>query len=358
MSKRQRKIQGRFVPLPVAILDARAWRAMNSTARVLWIELRRKLRHGGLNNGKIWLACRPAAKAIGASKDTVAHRFVELEHYGFLRKTAEGFLGVDGRGIAAKYRFTDLAYGTHPPTRDFEKWDGELFVYAPRRAARKKQKPILTTRTPRPKNQDIRKAGNGGSVCPTAPDIGAASDRPKNQDISRLPLHTAPVEQDQGSSTARAPAVAHAAGGAGSSPAPDAEPAEPSIATNGVNARRKHWSTPTVEEIPWDALPTEMRMLALGVSAPDLAPEGAPVAALETFRVSHPDAARYAVVLQNMREQRGDAAANAEMVWELGNTAMVPPGEIQRELERIQRLAGPSVHRRAPLDPTNTMEKR
>jgi hypothetical protein len=97
-------------------------------------------------------------------------------------------------------------------------------------------------------------------------------------------------------------------------------------------------------------LPTEMRMLALGlpdaadVSAPDLAPEVAPVAALETFRVSHPDAARYAVVLQNMREQRGDAAANAEMVWELGNTAMVPPGEIQRELERIQRLAWPSVH--------------
>ena len=124
------------------------------------------------------------------------------------------------------------------------------------------------------------------------------------------------------------------------------------------------WSTPTVEEVPWDTLPTEMRMLVLGlpdaadVSAPDLAPEVAPVAALETFRVSHPDAARYAVVLQNMREQRGDAAANAEMVWELGNTAMVPPGEIQRELERIQRLAGPSVHRRAPLDPTNTMEKR
>ena len=345
MSKRQRKIQGRFVPLPVAILDARAWRAMNSTARVLWIELRRKLRHDGLNNGKIWLACRPAAEAIGASKDTVAHRFVELEHFGFLRKTAEGFLGVDGRGIAAKYRFTDLAYGTHPPTRDFEKWGGELFVYAPRRAARKKQKPVLKTRTPRPKNQDIRTGKNGGSVCPRTSDIGAASHCPKNQDISRLPLHTAPAEQDQGSSTARAPAAAHAAGGAGSSPAPDAKP----DLTNGT-VEKKPWSTPTVEEIPWDALPTEMRMLALGlpdaadVSAPDLAPEVAPVAALETFRVSHPDAARYAVVLQNMREQRGDAAANAEMVWELGNTAMVPPGEIQRELERIQRLAGPSVH--------------
>jgi len=24
---------------------------------------------------------------------------------------------VNGRGIAAKYRFTDLSHGTHPPTR-------------------------------------------------------------------------------------------------------------------------------------------------------------------------------------------------------------------------------------------------
>jgi hypothetical protein len=43
----------------------------------------------------------------------------------------EGSPGSDGRGIAAKYRFTDLAHGTHPPTRDYEKWDGELFAYTP-----------------------------------------------------------------------------------------------------------------------------------------------------------------------------------------------------------------------------------
>src|SRR5262245_15467351 len=41
--KRKRKINGPFVPLPLAILDAPAWRAMDFTARALWIELRRKL---------------------------------------------------------------------------------------------------------------------------------------------------------------------------------------------------------------------------------------------------------------------------------------------------------------------------
>jgi hypothetical protein len=234
--KRKRMSKGPFVAIPKAIMATPAWRAMTPEGRLLWIELRGWLRNDGLNNGKVRLSCRGGAEAIGLHKDTIAHRFVELEHFGFLRKTAEGFLGSDGRGIAAKYRFTDLAHGTHAATRDYEKWDRSPFVYTPRRPGRKKQKPVLPRRTPRPTAQDIRKAGNGGSVCPTAQDIGAAPRCPTAQDIgaaprcpiapdiSRSPYPPARGAMDQGSSTARAPAVAHAAGGAGSSPAPDAKP--------------------------------------------------------------------------------------------------------------------------------------
>jgi hypothetical protein len=229
--KRKRKINGPFVPLPLAILDAPAWRAMNPTARILWIELRRKLRNDGLNNGKIWLACRPAAKALGADKETIAYRYAELEHYGFLRKTTEGFLGVDGYGIAPHWRFTDLAHGTHPPTRDFEKWDGELFVYSLRR----RQNPVRKTRTPRTENPDIRKSRNGGALCTENPDIGRASRCPENPDISRLPLPTAAVRQDQGSSS-RAPATAQT-GDAGSNPAPDAKPDLTAMVLAIVHAR-------------------------------------------------------------------------------------------------------------------------
>jgi hypothetical protein len=223
--KRKRKINGPFVAIPLEILDAPAWCAMDFIARALWIELRRKLRNYGLNNGKIFLSCRNAEK-IGANKDTIARRFVELEHYGFLRKTSEGFLGSDGFGIAPHYRFTDLAHGTYPPTREFEKWNGELFVYTPRRAARKnraarkKQIPVLSGRTLRIVSSDIRTAPGEGSVCIVPSDIGDASKCPVPSDISRLPLPAAGEAQIQGSSTVRAPAQA---GDAGSSPAPVAK---------------------------------------------------------------------------------------------------------------------------------------
>jgi hypothetical protein len=138
---RKRKSKGPFVAVPKAILNAPAWRAMSPEGRLLWIDLRGWLRNDGLNNGKVHRSCRDAAEALGLHKDTIARRFVENEHYGFLRKTAEGFLGSDGRGIAAKYRFTDLFHGAHPPSREFEKWTGELFVYTPAEAISKNRIP-------------------------------------------------------------------------------------------------------------------------------------------------------------------------------------------------------------------------
>jgi hypothetical protein len=215
--KGKRKSKGPFVAVPKAILNAPAWRAMSPEGRLLWIDLRGWLRNDGLNNGKVHRSCRDAAEALGLHKDTIARRFVENEHYGFLRKTAEGFLGSDGRGIAAKYRFTDLAHGAHPPSRDFEKWTGELFVYTPRRGDRKKQNPVLPRRTPCPTASDIQTAPGEGSVCPVPSDIGSALKCPTAPDISRLPFPSAGDEGTQGSLTVRAPAQA---GGAGSSPAP------------------------------------------------------------------------------------------------------------------------------------------
>src|SRR5262249_40000259 len=155
MAKRQRQIKGPFVAIPLTILDSPAWRTMDSIARLLWIALRRKLRNDGLNNGKIYLSCRSAAKEIGANRDTINRRYAELVHYGFLRKTTEGFLGIDGRGIAPHYRFTDLVHGTHPATKNYEKWDGVIFEKPPRKSGWKKQNPVPQRKTPRPVAQDI-----------------------------------------------------------------------------------------------------------------------------------------------------------------------------------------------------------
>jgi hypothetical protein len=242
MSKHKRQSKGPYVAVPKAILDAPAWRAMSPEGRLLWIDLRGWLRNDGLNNGKMLRSCRAAAKSLGFNRDTIAHKFAENEHYGFLRKTSDGFLGSDGRGIAAKYRFTDLAHGTHPPTRDFEKWDGEIFVYTPRRPKKNsltstkpwkaegmsraawyrkrrgigrgvRQNPVLSHRTPRPVSPDIQSHPSGGSVCLVSPDIESHDNCPVSPDISRLPLGGAVV---RGSSAVRAPVKA---GGAGSSPA-------------------------------------------------------------------------------------------------------------------------------------------
>jgi len=186
--KRKRQSKGPYVAVPKAITATPAWRTTSAEGRLLWIELRGWLRNDGLNNGKVCRSCRAAAKSLGFNKETIAHKFAELEHYGFLRKTSPGFLGADGRGIAAKYRFTDLAYGTHPPTRDFEKWDGELFAYTPRRDRRAKQNPVRARRTPRTGAPYLRMVPGKGSVCTSAPDIGTAAKCTAAPDISRLPL--------------------------------------------------------------------------------------------------------------------------------------------------------------------------
>src|SRR5215471_12761103 len=63
---------------------------------------------------------------------SVRRWFRELEHYGFIVKTAAACLGVDGDGIAAHWRLTEChsfdSKGTHiAATRDFDRWDGTPF---------------------------------------------------------------------------------------------------------------------------------------------------------------------------------------------------------------------------------------
>jgi hypothetical protein len=230
--RRQRPSNGPHVQIPKTIMTAPAWRSMSFGARLLWIELRGWLRNDRLNNGRQHLSCRDAARALGTkSTRSIVRWYAENEHHGFLRKTAEGFLGSDGFGIAAKYRFTDLAYGTHPPTRDYEKWESKMFVDTARRGGQKKQNPVSPRDSPRAPQGHIRKAGVGGAVCAPQGHIGELTRCAPQGHISRLPFPGVAKGKDQGSSTARAPAHA---GGAGSSPAPDA---------------KLPWSTPVLTEV-------------------------------------------------------------------------------------------------------------
>jgi len=335
------KIDGPFAPRLITMLKSPAYRALSLSAHRILARLEIELyQHGGEDNGKLIVTYDHFVEH-GIDRDAIAPALRELEALGFIEIPERGRAG--NWHEPSKYRLTYRPVGRARPTHEWGHVQTMEQAQAIARAARKTAAENLELQSGKtgvsgPENPDQKTAFSG----PENPDYGLVRKTP-TPSISRVHVSMADTGLPP-KARLREPAVN------GVEHEPTATVPLDVQEFDRLRSEPAPWSTPTVEEVPWDTLPTEMRMLVLGlpdaadVSAPDLAPEVAPVAALETFRVSHPDAARYAVVLQNMREQRGDAAANAEMVWELGNTAMVPPGEIQRELERIQRLAGPSVH--------------
>src|SRR5262245_11149340 len=88
-----------FVPVIRTTIASPAWKATSYGARCLYIVLRSYLRIDNLNNGKVYRSYRDAGNDLGTrSLRSLGRWFLELEHYGFIVKTAEGALGVDGEG--------------------------------------------------------------------------------------------------------------------------------------------------------------------------------------------------------------------------------------------------------------------
>jgi hypothetical protein len=165
--QRKKLIPGHFVPLLTATMATPAWRAMSFGARLVYVGLRAKMYHDARNNGTFYLSCRAAAKALGTkSTRSVVRWLAELEHYGFVRKTGEGFLGLNGRGIAARYCLTEYAHGTNSPTRDFEQWNGELFAYTPRRPVAKNRSRVPQGHTRVPQGYIRRGVQGLVRMCP------------------------------------------------------------------------------------------------------------------------------------------------------------------------------------------------
>jgi hypothetical protein len=153
----RRKDKGRlppFVAVDREMMRSPAWRAMSCGARILYIHLKLRWRSQSQNNGRLYLSHRDAQQEMGGSnRESISRWFRELEHYGFIVKTADGSLGVDGMGKAPHWRITeaDAPGGRNGdtwmlPTRDYLKWDGTKFHDdrgAVKRARKKKQNPGL-----------------------------------------------------------------------------------------------------------------------------------------------------------------------------------------------------------------------
>jgi hypothetical protein len=116
-----------FIPLLKDTIQSPAWRALSHGARSLYIALKAHYSSNFHNNGKIYISTRDAADELGSDRHSVIRWFRELEHYGFIVKTAAGCLGVDGKGKAPHWRLTELGYMKDAPTRDFMSWNGKPF---------------------------------------------------------------------------------------------------------------------------------------------------------------------------------------------------------------------------------------
>jgi hypothetical protein len=134
-----RRDKGRLAPFVAVdreMMGSRAWQALSMGARVLYTHLKARWRSRTRNNGRLFLSQREAVEEMGCvQRDSVSRWFRELEHYGFIVKTAEGSLGVDGKGKAPHWRLTEAeAPGGRNgdtwmlPTKDYLKWDGMPFV--------------------------------------------------------------------------------------------------------------------------------------------------------------------------------------------------------------------------------------
>jgi hypothetical protein len=125
---RQRGRLPPFVPLLNSTLDSPAWTAASHGAKALYVELKRKYRHESHNNGYLFLPQRQAERRLHSHHEQIGRWFRELQHFGFIRMTEPGSLGVEGKGKAPHWRLTELGYKRDLPTRDFEKWNGAPFV--------------------------------------------------------------------------------------------------------------------------------------------------------------------------------------------------------------------------------------
>ncbi len=98
----------------------RAWKALNASARVVYIEI--KSLYNGFNNGKVMASERHLAGLTGFSKNTISKALINLQDAGFIVEMKRGVIGVAGKGTGSLWRLTELGCLGDRPTKDFKKW--------------------------------------------------------------------------------------------------------------------------------------------------------------------------------------------------------------------------------------------
>ena len=122
---------GHWAPVYAETVRSAAYKQLSFGARALLTSLCLRCVK---NNGHTYLSQRDAEEELGrASRNDIANWYRELQHYGFIVQTEAAALGVDGKGKAPHWRLTHMptrngSGDLDNPTKDFLRWDGEVFV--------------------------------------------------------------------------------------------------------------------------------------------------------------------------------------------------------------------------------------
>jgi DNA-binding transcriptional regulator YhcF (GntR family) len=116
-----------------------AFAQLSAVAQAMLVHL--TYNYNSIRMNDVWMAAREGAIKLNVSKTCAAKALHELEHYGFIVEVRGAYLGVNGKGQSAHYRLTAQRYGEVGATRDYEKWNGEIF------SPKKRGKPERKTRT-------------------------------------------------------------------------------------------------------------------------------------------------------------------------------------------------------------------
>jgi hypothetical protein len=125
--RKKGRISGPFVPMIKATMKESAWIALSHGARSLYVAL--KSRYNSTLGNAVYVSTRAAVLELGSHshRDHVRRWFRELQYYGFIVMVSPGHLGVEGHGKAPHWRLTEEWYLGEPPTRDYQRWDGQKF---------------------------------------------------------------------------------------------------------------------------------------------------------------------------------------------------------------------------------------
>jgi hypothetical protein len=128
-----------FIAMDRNQFKSAAFAQLSAVAQALLVHLTSNYNSNRMN--EVWMSARDGAKKLNICKSAAAYALLELEHYGFIVQVRGSYLGVAGVGQSAHYRLTAQRYGEVGATRDYEKWNGEIF------SPKKRGKPERKSRT-------------------------------------------------------------------------------------------------------------------------------------------------------------------------------------------------------------------